>query len=130
MVSQLNRGTPARDQGYEMIQYIAGSIVADAGGAAVNVKLGTIPAGAIILQANARVQTAITGGTPVLGLGTASGGTQIQGVMSEAAGSEVVFPAAGIVLPLTADTDVWATLTGGATAGQAFIAVSFIKPVA
>ncbi len=130
MVSQLNRGTPARDQGYEMIQYIAGSIVADAGGAAVNVKLGTIPAGAIILQANSRVQTAITGGTPVLGLGTASGGTQIQGVMSEAAGSEVVFPAAGIVLPLTADTDVWATLTGGATAGQAFIAVSFIKPVA
>jgi hypothetical protein len=130
MVTSLNQGVPARDFGYEVSQYIAGRITALASGAAVNVKIGTVPAGSIITGIFSRVQTAITGGTPVLALGTASGGSQVQGTMAEAAGSELVFPAASLTLPLAADTDIWAGISGGATAGDAYIAVGFIKPVA
>jgi hypothetical protein len=50
--------------------------------------------------------------------------------MAEAAGSELVFPAASLTLPLAADTDIWAGISGGATVGDAYIAVGFIKPVA
>jgi hypothetical protein len=130
MVSQLNAGTPARESGYEGVQYIAGRITALAAGTTVNVKIGTVPAGAVITQINSRVATAITGGTPVLALGTASGGTQVQGTLAEAAGSEIVFPAASLTLPLAADTDIWAGISGGATAGDAYVVVQYIKPVA
>lgn len=130
MVSQLNSATPARESGYEGVQYIAGRITAVAAGTSVAVKIGTIPAGAIITQINSRVATAITGGTPVLSMGTASGGTQVQSVFAEAAGSEIVFPASSLTLPLAADTDIWANITGGATAGDAYVAVQYIKPIA
>jgi len=130
MATSLNRGVPARDAGYQMVQYIGGRIQAAAGGGAVNVKLGTLPAGSIMLAAYSKVATAITGGTPVLALGTASGGTQIQGTMAEAAGFEVVLPAGTLAGPLTADTDVWAGISGGATAGDAYIVVLFAKPIA
>jgi|SRR5262245_3563138 len=130
MVTRLNTGTPAREAGYEMLQYIAGSITADTGGAVVNVKIGTVPSGAIITTIINRVATAITGGTPVLALGTSSGGTQVQGTLAETAGSEQVFPLSTLTLPLTADTDVWAGISGTATAGTAYLTVFFIKPVA
>ena len=130
MVSQLNTGRPAREAGYEMVQYVAGSITADTGGAVVNVKIGSIPSGAVITQIMNRVATAITGGTPVLAVGTSSGGTQIQGTLSESAGSEQVFPLSSLTLPLTADTDVWLGISGTATAGTAYVAVFFVKPVA
>jgi len=130
MVSQLNIRTPAREIGYEVAQYIAGSFSADPGGAAVNVKIGTIPAGAIITHIITRVQTAFTGGTPALAYGTASGGSQVQTGVTVTAGSTQIFPLAALTQPTTVDTDVWATLSGGATAGQAFTYVGFIKPVA
>lgn len=129
MVTTLNTDRPAREAGYQMVQYIAGRITAVAAGSTVNVKIGTLPQGAIIASIISRVATAFTGGTPALGLGTASGGTQIQATMAEAAGSEQVFPAASLVMPLTAPTDVWATMSGGATAGDAYIIVGFVKPV-
>jgi hypothetical protein len=130
MGTSLNTGVPARDIGYQMLQYVAGRVTALASGAAVAQKIGTVPAGAIITSIISRVATAITGGTPVLALGTSStAGTQIQGTMAETAGSEQVFPASSLVMPLAADTEVWAHITGGATAGDAYIAVGFIKPV-
>jgi len=130
MVSQLNSGKPAREQGYEMLQYVAGTISADSGGATQAIKIGSISSGSVITSAISRVSTTITGGTPVLTLGTSSGGTQIQGTMSETAGSEQVFPIAGLTNPLTADIDVWLSITGGATTGTASVALFFIKPVA
>lgn len=132
MVSQLNRGTQAREAGYEFVQYIAGRLTLS--GADTNVKIGTIPAGAIITGISSRVATAVTGGTPVLGLGTTSslvGGTgDIQATMAEAAGSEVVFPAASFVMPTTAPVDVYAGTSGGATAGDVYVMVQFVKPLA
>ena|SRR5215471_6406169 len=131
MVSQLNQGTPARDAGYEMTQYISGHIIATSAGAAVNVKIGTIPAGSLITQFISRVSTAITGGAAqTLALGTRSNsGSELQVALSEAVGQEVVFPTSTIAMPLASDTDVWANISSGATAGDAYIVAQFIKPV-
>jgi hypothetical protein len=130
MVTSLNTDKPAREAGYEMLQYVAGRIQAIAAGSSVNVKIGRLPAGAVITAIHTKVATAITGGTPVLSVGTSSGGTQIQGTIAEAAGSETLLPAAALVMPLTAETDVWVNITGGATAGDAYVIVLFAKPLA
>ncbi len=130
MVTSLNTTRAPREAGYEMAQYVAGRITAVAAGSVVNVQIGTVPAGAVITHIISRVATAFTGGTPALGLGVASGGTTLQATMSEAAGSEQVFPAAAISMPSTSPIEVWATISGGATAGDAYIIVHFIKPIA
>jgi hypothetical protein len=128
MVTSLNRGNPARETGYEMVQYIAGRVTL--AGADVNVKVGTLPAGSIILWVHSKVVTAITGGTPVLAVGVASGGSTLVATMAEAAGSELLQPLTTVVQPLAADTDIWAGTSGAATAGDAVITVGFCKPLA
>lgn len=143
MVTSLNRGTSAREAGYEMMQYIAariGPITAD-----TIVKVGTVPAGAVITSIASRVVTAIAGGTPVFNLGgTAAGvalpanpptGTAILNVtLAEAAGSELVVPvtqsSGPLVMPFATDVDIYATTSGGTTSGDAYIVVSFAKPLA
>jgi hypothetical protein len=130
MVTRLNTGVPAREAGYEMLQYVAGAISADSGGATQAVKIGSISSGSVITSIISRVSVAITGGTPVLSLGTSSGGTQVQNTMAEVAGSEQVFPASTLTNPLTTDVDIWANISGAATTGTAYVAVFFIKPVA
>lgn len=138
MVTQLNSRTTARDAGYEFLQYIAGRVTLTAADTPV-VKLGTIPAGCVIVAIFSRVATAITGGTPVFGIGSvAAGGAvpsvggsgNVQTVLAEAAGSEVVFPLAALTMPFTVDTDIYAGTTGGATAGDAYVVVAFAKPLA
>lgn len=133
MATQLNRGTQAREAGYEMVQYLAARLTLTAADTPV-VKVGTLPAGAVITGINSRVATAVTGGTPVLGIGTTSAlvGTSgdIQNVMAEAAGSETVFPLAAFVMPTTAAVDVYVGTSGGATAGDVYVTVQFVKPLA
>lgn len=127
MVTSLNQGLPAREIGYQVAQYICGRVTL--AGADANVKIGRLPAGAVITDIKSRVVTAITGGTPVLAVGTASGGSQVQGTMAEAAGSESLVPVAGLVMPLAAATDIWVGTSGGATAGDAIVSVQFITPL-
>jgi hypothetical protein len=133
MVASLNQSTPAREAGYQMSQYIAGRLTLNGIADNAKVKIGTLPAGSIITAIHSKVATAITGGTPVLGLGTTNAlvGTtgNIQNVFAETAGSELVQPLAALVMPLAADTDVWAGTSGGATAGDAYITVAFVKPL-
>lgn len=138
MTTSLNNKTPAREAQYEMIQYIAARLTLTAADTPV-VKVGTIPAGALITGIFSRVATAVTGGTPVLGIGSvAAGGAvpsvgtsgNVQNVLAEAAGSEQVFPLAALTLPLTVDTDIYAGTSGGATAGDVYIVVAFTKPMA
>lgn len=138
MVTSLNRGTPAREAGYEMMQYISGRFTLSAADLPV-VKIGTIPAGAVVVAIASRVAVAVTGGTPVLGIGSAAvgsavpavGGTgNIQAVMAEAAGSEWLTPSATVAMPLATDTDFYIGTSGGATAGDVYAAVYFIKPLA
>lgn len=129
MVTSLNSQLSAREAGYQMHAYVAGRVQALAAGTTVNQKIGRLPAGAIITGISTKIATAITGGTPVLAVGTASGGTQIQGTIAEAAGSENLLPAAALVMPLAAETDVWVGISGGATAGDAYVIVFFVKPL-
>ena len=101
-------------------------------------KIGTIPAGAIVLAIYSRVATIVAGGTPVLGIGSvAAGGAvpavgatgNVQGTMAEAAGSEQVMPLAAFVQPLTQDTDFYVGTSGGATSGDVYVSIVFVKPL-
>lgn len=132
MVTSLNRGTPAREAGYEMGQYCCARVAAVAGGATQLSKIGKIPAGAIITAVHSKVTTAITGGTPVLSVGTFAdpGNDDLVATMAEAAGSELLQPLAAFVQPLVADTEFYAAISGGATAGEAYVTIAFIKPLA
>lgn len=143
MVTSLNSRTAAREVGYEQVQYIAGRIgpiTAD-----TIVRIGTIPAGAVIVAIASRVVTAIAGGTPVLNTGGVAAGIALPAnppttvnilnvTMAEAAGSELLVPvtqATGpLVQPLATDVDIYATTSGGTTSGDAYIIVQFVKPLA
>ena len=100
MVQNLMTNTPPRDAFNNAVQAINARHTLTAADAPTT-KIGTIPAGAIILAIYSRVATAVTGGTPVLGIGSvAAGGAvpavgatgNVQSTMAEAAGSEQVLP--------------------------------------
>ena len=137
MVTSLNRATPARETGYQLQQYICGRVTLTAADTPV-VKVGTVPVGSVITSIASRVVTAVTGGTPVLGVGSvAAGGAvpsvgtsgNVQNVLAEAAGSEVVVPLAALTMPFTVDTDIYVGTSGGATAGDVILTVFFVKPL-
>jgi hypothetical protein len=131
MVTSLNVRTPAREASYEMAQYISARVTPLSTGATVAQKIGTLPAGAVITQIFNSVQTTFGGGTPLLTIGTVSPTfNDINATMSEAAANEALVPIATFVMPLAADTDVFASLSGGATTGTCIIAVAFYKPIA
>jgi hypothetical protein len=128
MVSTLMTGKPAREAGYEMLQYICGRVTIVTAGTDVNVKIGAVPAGSVIVAISSTVVTAVTVGT--LQIGTASGGAQVTATISEALAREWLTPLTSLVMPFTVDTDIWAGTTGSATAGDVIFAVYFIKPLA
>lgn len=134
MVTSLNSAVAARDSGYLMPQYVCGRHTLTAADTPVATRIGRIPAGAVITDIKSRVVTAVTGGTPVLGVGTTTAlvGTNgnLNAVMAEAAGSESLVPSATVVMPLAANTDIYVGTTGAATAGDVIIAVWFVTPLA
>jgi hypothetical protein len=130
MVTTLNRSTPAREAGYEMVQYIAARVTARADAAVVRQSLGTIPAGAIIHGIINRVGTAFTGGTPLLTVGSNANADDLNATMSEAAAVEALVPLTATAGPLVNDTEFFARLSGGATAGDGYVAILFLKPLA
>lgn len=129
MPGNLFTGNPARDASSNAVQAVCGRI--QGAGADVNVKIGTLPAGAIILGVCTNVETTIAGTAPVFNIGTASGGAQIAAAVALTAGSLNTMPLAALVMPLAADTDVWAGISGGGagTAGDAYVMVLFVKPI-
>lgn len=129
MVSQLNRGSVAREAGYEMMQYIMGRITASGGGA-ITTKIGTLPQGAVIQGINSRVVTAFATAASV-GVVVGQSGTlpnDIASGLNTAAGGTFVQVLTNVAQPLTADLDVWAQITSGATAGDSYISVWYTKP--
>lgn len=123
MVSQLNRAAVARDIGYEWIQFCCARIVADPGGADVVKLVGKIPVGAVVLAVCSRVVTAITGGAAVVTVGDPVA------TLAQGAGSEILMPDASMAMPLATEMEFYATIGGGATAGAAYVAVLFVKPI-
>jgi len=130
MVTSLNNRPAARDFGYESAQYICARIQANAGGATVNKSVGMIPAGALVVNIYTRVATIFAGGTPALVVGSNSPAFNNLANPAEAQGSEDLMPLATFANPLTADTEIFASLSGGATSGDAYVAVQFLKPLA
>ncbi len=129
MVTSLNNRGAAREAGYEFVQYIAARAAPTGGVSVYSIKVGTLPAGAIITSASTNVETAITGSTPVFGIGTTPTGSEIAATIALTAGSLNTVPLAALVMPLVADTDVYANITGTAT-GDAYIIIQFVKPLA
>jgi hypothetical protein len=130
MVANLMTNTPARDPFTNAVISIAGRITAAAGGPAVlSVKIGTVPSGALILGVNTNVETALVGTTPTFNIGTTAAGTDIAAGIALTAGTVTTPALAALTNPVTADTDVWANITGTPTAGDAYVSVQFIKPV-
>jgi hypothetical protein len=132
MVSQLNRATPAREIGYEIVQYLATRLTLS--GADTFVKVGTLPQGSVLMSITTRTITAFSGGTPVLGVGTTQtnvGGTgDIATGIAVAIGSVQTFPLAALAQPFAAPQDVYVGTSGGTTAGDAVVIVQFAKPLA
>lgn len=130
MVANLMTNTPARDPFTNAVISIAGRITAAAGGpATLSVKIGTIPAGALILGINTNVETALVGTTPTFNVGTTAAGTDIAAGIALTAGTVTTPVLAALTNPVTADTDVYVNITGTPTAGDAYVSVQFIKPV-
>lgn len=130
MVTTLNRGTPAREAGYEMMQYICGRITAVSGGTAVQQKIGTLPAGSIVQGVQSRVVTAFaTAAAMGITLGQSGTYSDFASGLNTAAGGTFLQMLATVSQPLTADLDVWAQITSGATAGDSYISVWFEKPL-
>jgi hypothetical protein len=122
MVTALNRQVPARELGFEMVQYICGRIAAVPSGADVTVLIGKLPVGAVINGIVSRVVTAINGGVDV-------DTENLVANLAATAGSQIVMPDAASGGPLDSDTEFYATITGGATVGVAYVAVLYYKPV-
>jgi hypothetical protein len=124
MVTQLNRAVTARDIGYEWVQYCSARVVADPGGQDVMRLVGKAPAGSVILWINSRVVTTVNGsGSPTIGADS------VVTVMNQAMGSENLMPDPALAAPLAVDTEFYASMTGGATSGVAYVTVVFIKPI-
>jgi|SRR5678815_1578357 hypothetical protein len=130
MVSQLNSNTTAREAGYEMMQYIMGRVTAVTGGTAVTTKIGTLPIGAVIQGINTRVVTAYATAA-AMGVTVGGSGTTPNNIASGLSTIAASFVQAltNVTQPLTADLDVWAQITSGASAGDQYISVWYTKPV-
>ena len=94
-------------------------------GIAAGILFGTLPAGAMIVSQNVRVNTAFNAGTTnALNVGTTAGGTQ---VFTDAATAGARSPAIAN-LSFAVDTDLfvsYAQTGGAATAGQADIVIGY-----
>lgn len=122
MVTSLNTTKAAHDFEYQAVNYIRGTVTAVAAGTAVNVQIGTLPAGAVILGIHTRVSPAVTGGG-TLQLGSTSGGADVLLAIAETAGSELL--QALTPGPMASDTPIWAGITATATAGSAVFTIMY-----
>lgn len=122
MVTSLNRQVPARELGFEMVQFICGRIAASPSGAEVTALIGKLPVGAVINAIASRVVTAINGGVDV-------DTENLVANLAATAGSQLVMPDPASGGPLPSDTEFYATITGGATVGVAYVAVLYYIPI-
>ena len=122
MVTALNRQIPARETGFEMAQFICGRVAALPSGAEVMASIGKLPVGAVLIGIASRVVTAFNGAVDV-------DSENLVAVLATTAGSQIVMPAADSGGPLDSDTEFYVTVSGGATAGLAYVSVLYYKPV-
>lgn len=110
----------------QQIHYIRKRVNWNDAGIGTGVLFGTVPAGAMIVTQNVRVDTAFNAGTTnALNVGTTAGGTQL---FTDAATAGARSPAIAAVVMAT-DTDLFVSYaqTGvAATAGQAIVVIGYV----
>ncbi|WJR67238.1 hypothetical protein QTA58_00240 [Neorhizobium sp. CSC1952] len=126
----LNRKIPARDAGTQQVHFIRKTIgVADMGAV---VKLGTIPAGALILKALSGVQVNTvfnSATTTVLDIGTSADGDLYGTDLDVKTAAAFVPLDEAVSMVVTSDTELTCQLaeTGtAATAGSAVVVIAFL----
>lgn len=126
----LNRKLPARDAGYQNVQFIRKTITfADMGKL---VKLGTIPAGALILKAisGAQVNTVFNSATTtVLDIGSAADGDLYATDLDVKTAAAFLPLDEAVSMFVSVDTELTCQLaeTGtAATAGSAVVVIAFL----
>ena len=111
---------------YQLVHFFRKRVNFNDNGIAAGVYFGTLPAGAVIVGLNVRVNTAFNAGTTnALNVGTTAGGTQI---FTDAATAGARSPAIPNI-SFAADTDLFVQYaqTGGvATTGQADFVISYV----
>ena len=121
-------GTTARKYHHDLRHFVSAPIAYTAPGA---VTIGTLPAGALIVDAGMVITTPFAGGTPqTLQLGTSGSATTYSTALTLTAAGKQGANALGTstALYMTVDTPVVATLSAGATpsAGAGFAYVEYI----
>lgn len=110
----------------QQIHYLRKKVNYNDAGIAAGVLFGTVPAGALIVTQNVRVDTAFNAGTTnALNVGTTAGGTQ---VFTDAATAGARTPTIAN-LPLATDTDLYVAYaqTGtAATAGVGTVVIGYV----
>lgn len=126
----LNRKLPARDAGTQQVHFLRKTL--GVGDMAKVVKLGTIPAGALILKALSGVQVNTvfnSATTTVLDIGSAADGDLYATDLDVKTAAAFVPLDEAVSMVVTADTELTATLaeTGtAATAGSAVVVIAFL----
>lgn len=116
---------PARQYHHQHTHYLRKRVNFNDSGISAGVVMGTLPAGAMLLDISVRVNTAFNAGTTnALNIGTAAGGTQIGTDAATAGARKPTVPN----LSFANDTDVfvqYAQTGGAATAGVVDIVISY-----
>ena len=117
---------PARELHTQQVHYLRKRVNFNDANIAGGVLMGTLPAGAILVNLNARVTTAFNAATTnALNVGTTAGGTQVFTDVATAGARSPTIPN----LAFATDTDLYVAYaqTGTvATAGLADIVVSYV----
>jgi hypothetical protein len=133
MVTSLNRSVPARDAGYQGVQYLRKAILPGIPGTAQTI--GVLPANAQIIPGSVlSISTLFNGTTPNLDIGYAADSLGVAD--PKAYGSAIVLTATGVLaldelaaatsLPRNGETTVTATVTGaGNTTGAAEVIIPY-----
>lgn len=126
----LNRKIPARDAGYQNVQFIRKTL--GVGDMAKVVKLGTIPANSLILKPLSGVQVNVafnSATTTVLDIGSAADGDLYATDLDVKTAAAFLPLDEAVSMVVTADTELTCQLaeTGAAaTAGSAVVVIAFI----
>ncbi|MHC2462121.1 hypothetical protein [Bradyrhizobium embrapense] len=129
------KGTTARKNSAQMVHYLRFAVNFNDAGIAAGVGKQTLPAGAVIIGTDVNIVTAFNAGTTnVLTVGSAAGANAdvVAGadVAENATGlTQNIKPTGAMLVPLAADTQVFAQFTqtgGAATAGKAIVVVKYV----
>jgi 3-hydroxyisobutyrate dehydrogenase-like beta-hydroxyacid dehydrogenase len=118
--------TPPRKLESQVIHAIRRRVVFS-DNAAAGVEIGVIPAGSFVKSVFANKETAFSGGTPVVSVGTTAVPTAFATSANLAPGTAgyLAVPASTGQGNVTADTQVLAFVSGGATAGLVDLVIEF-----